>query len=133
MAAEGGLSDEIGGMPAVGIAPEWMSEKAIAIGAYFAASGVPVIFGGESPVEASEEVTKILTEVWFERYKGAFHFEPDPEKVLQMALDYIDKARAALKLKKYEPGRFGTERVLMSMADRRKLETSAKPHVGLGG
>jgi carbon-monoxide dehydrogenase catalytic subunit len=133
MAAEGGLSDEIGGMPAVGIAPEWMSEKAIAIGAYFAASGVPVIFGGESPVEASEEVTKILTEVWFERYKGAFHFEPDPEKVLQMALDYIDKARSALKLKKYEPGRFGTERVLMSMADRRKLETSAKPHVGLGG
>ncbi len=42
MAAEGGLSDEIGGMPAVGIAPEWMTEKAIAIGLYFAASGVPV-------------------------------------------------------------------------------------------
>jgi carbon-monoxide dehydrogenase catalytic subunit len=49
MAAEGGLSDEIAGMPAVGIAPEWMSEKAMAIGCYFAASGVPVIFGGESP------------------------------------------------------------------------------------
>jgi carbon-monoxide dehydrogenase catalytic subunit len=31
MAEEGGLSDEIGGMPAVGIAPEWMSEKAIAL------------------------------------------------------------------------------------------------------
>ncbi|MBA3071788.1 MAG: anaerobic carbon-monoxide dehydrogenase catalytic subunit, partial [Nitrospirae bacterium] len=66
MAAEGGLSDEIGGMPAVGIAPEWMSVKAIAIGCDFAASGVPVIFGGESPVGASEAVTKIMTEVWFE-------------------------------------------------------------------
>ncbi len=131
MAAEGGLSDEIGGMPAVGIAPEWMSEKAIAIGCYFAASGVPVIFGGDSPVGASEEVTRIMTEVWFERFKGALHFEPDPEKILAMALDYIDKAREALKLKKYEPGRFGTERVLMDMAARREIERAAKPHIGI--
>lgn len=127
MAAEGGLSDEIGGMPAVGIAPEWMSEKAIAIGCYFAASGVPVIFGGDSPVGASKEVTKIMTEVWFERFRGALHFEPDPEKMLEMALDYIDKARAALKLKKYEPGKFGTEKVLMDMAARREI----RGHVGL--
>ena len=38
IANEGGLGDDIGGLPAVGIAPEWMSEKAIAIGTYFAAS-----------------------------------------------------------------------------------------------
>lgn len=131
MAAEGGLSDEIGGMPAVGIAPEWMSEKAIAIGAYFAASGVPVVFGGESPVGASEEVTRIMTEVWMERFKGAMHFEPDPEKMLEITLDYIDKARENLKLKKYEPGRFGTERVLMDMAARREIEKAARPHIGL--
>ncbi|HBG93556.1 MAG: carbon-monoxide dehydrogenase catalytic subunit [Nitrospirae bacterium GWF2_44_13] len=131
MAAEGGLSDEIGGMPAVGIAPEWMSEKAIAIGCYFAASGIPVIFGGESPVGASKEVTRIMTEVWFERFKGALHFEPDPEKILEMALDYIDKAREALKLKKYEPGKFGTEKVLMDMAARREIERVAKPHIGI--
>lgn len=133
MAHEGGLSDEIGGMPGVGIAPEWMSEKAIAIGCYFAASGVPVIFGGESPVGASREVTKIMTETWFERFKGAMHFEPDPERMLQIALQYIDGAREALKLRKYEPGRFGTERVLMDMAARRELDKIAKPHAGLGG
>ncbi len=131
MAAEGGLSDEIGGMPAVGIAPEWMSEKAIAIGCYFAASGVPVIFGGESPVEASEEVTRIMTEVWFERFKGALHFEPDPEKILSLTLKYMDKAREALKLKKYEPGKFVTERVLLDMAARREFERPAKPHIGI--
>lgn len=130
MAAEGGLSDEIGGMPAVGIAPEWMSEKAIAIGCYFAASGVPVIFGGESPVSASKEVTKIMTEVWFERFKGCLIFEPDPEKILAMTLEFIDKARTELKLRKYEPGRFGTERVLMDMAARREIEKGAKPHLG---
>ncbi len=131
MAEEGGLSDEIGGMPGVGIAPEWMSEKAIAIGCYFAASGVPVIFGGESPVGASKEVTRIMTEVWWERFKGPMHFEPDPERMLSLALEYIDKARAALKLRPYEPGRFGTERVLMDMAARRELEKAAKPHIGL--
>ncbi len=131
MAEEGGLSDEIGGMPGVGIAPEWMSEKAIAIGCYFAASGVPVIFGGASPVQASKEVTRIMTEVWFERFKGALHFEPDPERILSLTLEYIDKAREALKLRKYEPGRFGTERVLMDMAARRELEKAAKPHLGI--
>lgn len=131
MAEEGGLSDEIGGMPAVGIAPEWMSEKAIAIGCYFAASGVPVVFGGHSPVGASKEVTKIMTEVWLERFRGAFHFETDAEKMLQMSVDYIDRARAALKLRKYELGRFGAERVLMDMAARREMERAAKPHMGL--
>lgn len=134
MAAEGGLSDEIGGMPVVGIAPEWMSEKALAIGAYFAASGVPCIFGGESPVGASEEVTKIMTETWMERFKGALHFEPLPEKMLEMALKYIDDARDALKLRKYEPGKFGAERVLMDMAARREIEKKAgAPHAGVGG
>ena len=133
MAAEGGLSDEIGGMPAVGIAPEWMSEKAIAIGAYFAASGVPCIFGGESPVGASKEVTKLLTETWFERFMGAFHFEPDPEKILALAFDFIDKAREKLKLRKYEPGKFGAERVLMDMAARREIEKAGVPHAGVGG
>ena len=127
MAAEGGLSDELPGMPGVGIAPEWMSEKALAIGTYFAISGVPVIFGGKSPVGSSKEVTRIMTEVWLERYKGAFHFEEDPEKMLALALKYIDGAREALKLRKYEPGAFGTERVLMDMAARRG-GSFATPH-----
>jgi carbon-monoxide dehydrogenase catalytic subunit len=131
MAEEGGLSDEIGSMPAVGIAPEWMSEKAISIGCYFVASGVPVIFGGESPVGASKEVTRIMTEVWWERFKGALHFEPDPEKILSLTLEYIDRAREALKLRKYEPGKFGAERVLLDMAARRELEKAAKPHIGI--
>jgi anaerobic carbon-monoxide dehydrogenase catalytic subunit len=127
MAEEGGLSDEIGGMPGVGIAPEWMSEKAIAIGCYFAASGVPVIFGGESPVGASREVTAIMTDTWLERFRGAMHFEPDPEKILVLALDYIDKAREGLKLRKYEPGQFGGERVLVDMAARRDLAATDGP------
>ncbi|MBF0246419.1 MAG: anaerobic carbon-monoxide dehydrogenase catalytic subunit, partial [Planctomycetes bacterium] len=42
---EGGLGDSLAGLPAVGVAPEWMSEKAVAIGCYFVASGVDVVLG----------------------------------------------------------------------------------------
>ena len=87
--------------------------------------------GGESPVGSSKEVERIMTKVWMERYMGALHFEPDPEKILSMALDYIDKAREGLKLRKYEPGKFGAERVLVDMADRRQIKGVA--HAGLGG
>jgi len=59
------------------------------------------------------------------------HFEPDPEKVLTLALEYIDSARERLKLKKYEQGKFGSERVLMDMAARRGGERVAKPHIGI--
>ena len=66
-----------------------------------------------------------------ERYRGALHFEPDPEKILSMTMDYIDNARKGLKLRKYEPGKFGSERVLMDMADRRQVKGTA--HAGVGG
>jgi len=131
MVHEGGLGDDISDLPAVGIAPEWMSEKAIAIGTYFVASGMYVIFGSESPVEASSQVQRIITEVWEERVGGKLEFIPEPEEIVKKALEHIDKKRQALKLRKYEPGRFGVERKLMSMADRRKLEAVAKPHEGL--
>ena len=83
---------------------------------------MPLIFGGDSPVEASQEVTKIMTEVWFERFMGALLFEPDPQKMLELALKYIDTARERLKLRKYEPGKFGAEKVLMDMAARRGMK-----------
>jgi carbon-monoxide dehydrogenase catalytic subunit len=130
MAAEGGLSDEIGGMPAVGIAPEWMSEKAVAIACYCAASGVPVIFGGDNIFAASKEVTDHMTNVWMERFRGCFVFEKDVNKILEMTLDFIDKARDELKLRKYEPGKFGTEKVLMDMAARRDIHKAGQPHLG---
>ncbi len=131
MIAEGGLGDDISGLPAVGVAPEWMSEKALAIGCYFVASGMHVIFGSESPVEASSQVKEIMTKQWEERFGGKFDFIPDPEEILKKSLEAIDRKRDGLKLRKYEPGRFGTERKLMTMADRRKLEAAARPHEGV--
>jgi carbon-monoxide dehydrogenase catalytic subunit len=126
IAEEGGLGDDIGGLPAVGIGPEWMSEKAIAIGTYFVASGVPIIFGAGSPVSASKSLKDLMENKWWDMVTAGFYFEEDPGKMLELALKLIDTAREKLKIRKYESGRFGTERVLMDMAARRA--TFATPH-----
>ena len=83
------------------------------------------------PVEASKVVQNIKTKVWEERVGGKLEFIPEPEEILKRSLEEIDKKRDALKLRKYEPGRFGTERKLMTMADRRRLESAARPHEGV--
>jgi carbon-monoxide dehydrogenase catalytic subunit len=127
IAETGGLGDDIGGLPAVGIAPEWMSEKAIAIGTYFVASGVPIIFGAGSPVSASKTLKDLMENKWWEMVGAGFYFEEDAGKILELTLKLIDTAREKLKIRKYEQGRFGTERVLMDMAARR-AGTFATPH-----
>ena len=111
---EGGLGDDIDQVPAVGLAPEWMSEKALAIGTYCVASGAYVIFGGASPVggmpdkiDDSTIVSKIMSEGWEEEYGGKMEFIPDPQDMIQATLDHIDKKREELGLVKYDPKMFG--------------------------
>ena len=119
MAEEGGLGEDISDLPAVGIAPEWMSEKALAIGAYFVASGAYVIFGVDSPVAACPEVADLISRGWEEKVGGKLEFEPDPGRIVEKALAHIDKKRQALKLAEYDPRRFGQSgdaRVLKQLA-----------------
>lgn len=130
MATTGGLSPEMSGMPSIAFAPEWWSEKALAIGTYFVASGSTVIFGGESPVKASKRVTDIIENKWQDTVGAAFFFEPDPEKMLQKGIEWVDMRREQLGLPKYQPGRFKAERKLMDMADRRAID-KAKAHIGI--
>ncbi len=114
MVEEGGLGDDIDQIPAVGLAPEWMSEKALAIGTYCVASGAYVIFGGSSPVSGmpdrvsdSDAVSGLISAGWEEIYGGKLEFIPDPDEMIARTLEHIDKKRAALKLAEYEPARFG--------------------------
>jgi len=107
MATEGGLGEDISDIPAVGFAPEWMSEKAISIGSYFAGSGVYTIMGVGSPVAGSKKVVNFLSEGWEERVGGKLEFIADPEEAVRKALEHIDKKRAALGLAEYDPTRFG--------------------------
>ena len=96
MVREGGLGDDISDLPVAGLAPEWMSEKALAIGAYFAASGVPVIFGHRSPVGASELVAQLMSSDWQEKLGGSLEFEPDPRLMVEKAIEKIDERRELL-------------------------------------
>ncbi len=124
---EGGLGDDIDQIPAVGLAPEWMSEKALSIGTYCMASGAYVIFGGTSPVEGSDRVpesqlvAQFMINGWEELYGGKIAFIEDPDETIQETLDHIDKKRAALGLPEYDPNRFGQS------GDTKMLEFEALP------
>jgi carbon-monoxide dehydrogenase catalytic subunit len=113
---DGGLGDDISDLPAAGAAPEWMSEKAIAIGQYFVASGVFTVFGTTFPISGSEEMCKLMYEGLEDILGGKWGFEPDPEKAAQLMIAHIDKKRRALGLDKKK------ERVLYDMAMRRELD-----------
>ncbi len=126
MVAEGGLGDDINELPAVGICPEWMSEKALAIGCYFVASGVYTIFGVGSPVAGSEKVTRMMSEGWEQEVGGKLEFIPDTKVIIEKTIDHITKKRKSLGITEYAPGKFGAEKVLMDMTDRRKLEDEQK-------
>ncbi len=114
MAETGGLGDDIDQIPAVGLAPEWMSEKALAIAAYCVASGAYVIFGGSSPVGGmpdrvndSDVVLHYISEGWEKLYGGKLEFIPDPAEMIKATLEHIDKKRAALGLPEWEENKFG--------------------------
>ncbi len=128
MVEEGGLGDDIDKIPAVGLAPEWMSEKALAIATYCVASGAYVIFGGSSPISGmpdrvsdSDKVLKYISEGWEKIYGGKLEFIPDPDEMIKASLAHIDKKRAALGLAEYDPTKFGRS------GDARMRELEALP------
>ncbi|MCK5804448.1 MAG: anaerobic carbon-monoxide dehydrogenase catalytic subunit [Lentisphaeria bacterium] len=116
LVAEGGLGDDMGGLPAVGVAPEWMSEKAVTIGCYFVASGCDVILGLPFHTSGSENVSRFLQEDAKEIFGGAFHEVPDPMDAADRVLELINEARENLGIDKK------TERKLYDMKDRRQLD-----------
>jgi carbon-monoxide dehydrogenase catalytic subunit len=128
MVEEGGLGDDIDQIPAVGLAPEWMSEKALSIATYVVASGGYVIFGGSSPISGmpdkvadSDIVLHYISEGWEKLYGGKLEFIRDPDEMIRRTLEHIDKKRAALGLPEYDPARFGRS------GDWRMLETEKLP------
>jgi carbon-monoxide dehydrogenase catalytic subunit len=107
MATEGGLGDDISDIPAVGMAPEWMSEKALSIATYCVASGAYVIMGTTNAVKGSAEVQRLISEGWRAKYGGRLEFISDAEEIVKATLAHIDERRAALKLPAYDPSKWG--------------------------
>lgn len=114
---QGGLGDDLADLPVVGCAPEWMSEKALAIGQYFVTSGVPVGFGVVFPTLGSEEFSSFLFEGISALTGGKWFFEPDPRLMARRVVEYIDAKRRALGIEQ------ARERVLFDMEMRRQIAT----------
>jgi carbon-monoxide dehydrogenase catalytic subunit len=96
MVADGGLGEDISQLPVAAVVPEWMCEKSLAIGTYFAASGVYVLYGVGSPVAASRTVTDILNRGWERKTGGKIEFEPNYNRILEKVLDHLRRKRQEL-------------------------------------
>jgi anaerobic carbon-monoxide dehydrogenase catalytic subunit len=113
---EGGLGDDLSEVPVVGVAPEWMSEKAIAIGCYFVASGVDVILGHPFHIGGSDNVTRFLNEDTRDLFGASFHVCSDPQEAVTAIMEIINRKRERLGINRK------AERKLYDMKDRRALD-----------
>jgi len=116
MVNEGGLGEDVSDLPVAGVAPEWMSEKAVSIGHYFVASGALVVFGIGLPTTGSTEVHNYLTGGIEKELGGRWAVEPEAKHIGAMVRDHIESKRDALGINEEK------ERKLFDMADRRALE-----------
>ena len=96
-----------------------MSEKAIAIGQYFVASGVYTLFGVTWPTTGSEILTDYLFKGIEEELGGKWDLETDPEMMAKKMIAHIDSKRKALGIDK------ARERVLFDMDMRREMAEAA--------
>ncbi len=92
------LNTDISDLPLAGAAPEWYSEKAVSIGAYFVASGVYTVLGPMPPITGSMNVVKLLTEGLNDVVGATFAVEPDPEKAAVLIRRHIEGKREKLGL-----------------------------------
>ncbi|MHC4166807.1 MAG: anaerobic carbon-monoxide dehydrogenase catalytic subunit [Planctomycetota bacterium] len=113
---EGGLGEDLSELPIAGACLESVSEKAMAIGQYFVASGALVVFAKEvMPIFGSDNVTDYLFNGIEKDFGGHWAVESDPVKAAKMIIEHIEAKRDALGINKK------AERKLYDMEDRRAL------------
>ncbi|MHC4227351.1 MAG: anaerobic carbon-monoxide dehydrogenase catalytic subunit [Planctomycetota bacterium] len=116
LVSEGGLGDDMSELPVAGVCLESVSEKALAIGQYFVASGALVVFAEEvMPILGSENVSDYLFNGIEKDLGGHWAIESDPVKAAEMIIEHIEGKRDALGINKE------AERKLYDMEDRRAL------------
>jgi carbon-monoxide dehydrogenase catalytic subunit len=123
MVNEGGLGESFADLPACGTAPLWMSEKAVAIGQYFVASGAHVVFQN-LPITGAKAFNKYILDGMKEEYGAPWGVEEDPIKLAHKMIKAIEGKREALGINKKQ------DRVLFDMEMRRDLTTG---HAGIPG
>ena len=118
MVRQGGLGDDISDLPAIGTAPLWMSEKAVAIGQYFVASGAQVVFQS-LPTFGAKKFNKYLLEGLMGQVGARWNVAQEPLEIARLMIEAIEAKRDALGINKKK------ERVLFDMAMRRDLTSGS--------
>ena len=92
------LNVDLDKLPVVASAPEPVTEKAVAIGTWAVAAGLPTHLGLVPPVLGSPTVTSVLTSAVKDLLGGYFIVEPDPVKAAAALLGAISERRQGLGL-----------------------------------
>ncbi|MCG8634770.1 MAG: anaerobic carbon-monoxide dehydrogenase catalytic subunit [Desulfobacterales bacterium] len=92
------LGVDIANLPVWGASPEWYSEKAVAIGLYCVASGIPVHIGTPPHITGSKLVTDIALNGLEEIFGASFLVEPDFGAAAAQMDERISAKRLALGL-----------------------------------
>lgn len=85
-------------LPVAGSAPEFITEKAVSIGTYFLALGIPVHVAPAPRIHGSPVVTEVLTEKLKDITGGQLIVEYDPEKAAEKLYNIILEKRKGLGL-----------------------------------
>jgi carbon-monoxide dehydrogenase catalytic subunit len=102
------LGVDVPKIPYVASAPEAMSEKAVAIGSWNVAMGLPVHVGVTPPVTGSELVNGIALQIAHDVYGGFFIWESDPLKAAEKILEALDYRSWKLKIHAQTAEKFET-------------------------
>ena len=89
---------DIDSLPLAGAAPEWYSEKAVAIGAYVVGSGITTVLGVQPPIFGSANVVSLLAGGLDDVVGAKFAVEPDPYKAALLIRRHIEAKRQGLGL-----------------------------------
>jgi len=89
---------DIDSLPLAGAAPEWYSEKAVAIGAYVVGSGITTVLGVQPPIFGSANVVSLLAGGLDGVVGAKFAVEPDPYKAALLIRRHIEAKRHGLGL-----------------------------------
>ncbi|MDR2296111.1 MAG: anaerobic carbon-monoxide dehydrogenase catalytic subunit [Clostridiales Family XIII bacterium] len=87
---------EVTQLPIVGCAPEWMSEKAVAIANYVVATGLDTYLGIEPQVKGSAQMMELITEGTRKLTGAGYIINKDPHELVAGIIEGIEAKRTAL-------------------------------------
>ena len=93
------LDMDISEIPVAGVAPEWMSEKAVAIGTYVVSSGIDTYLGIMPSIGGSQKAMEILTDTLRNKVGAKFTINEDPTELAKIIVSDIEKKRISFEEK----------------------------------